>query len=56
MEAYLAEGEQLLMRARSELGSEDPVTNRLQVVVNTCRGAVDNVSAFVDKGSVIEEF
>ncbi len=56
MESYLEEGEQLLQMARKELGTEDPVTNRLEAVVNTCRGAVDTVSAFVDKGSVIEEF
>jgi hypothetical protein len=56
IEAYLAEGERLLKDAHGDLGSEDPVTNRLETVVNTCRSAVDSVSAFVDKGSVIEEF
>jgi hypothetical protein len=56
MQAYLLHGEQLLRRARSDLGSDDPVTNRLEAVVSSCRSAVDTVSAFVDKGNVIEDF
>ena len=56
MASYLHTGEQLLREARSDLGPDDPVTSRLEVVVNTCRSAMDTVSAFVDKGSVIEEF
>ncbi len=56
MAAYQEQGERLLRQARHDLGPEDPVTSRLESVVHTCRAAVDTVSAFVDKGSVIEDF
>ena len=56
MAAHLDAGDQLLRAARKDLGPEDPVTNRLEAVIATSRSAVDAVSAFVDKGSVIEEF
>jgi hypothetical protein len=56
LQAHLDRAEQLLRRARRDLGSDDPVTSRLEAVVSSSRSAVDTVSAFVEKGNVIEDF
>ena len=56
LQAHLDRAEQLLRGARRDLGSDDPVTSRLEAVVSSSRSAVDMVSAFVEKGNVIEDF
>jgi hypothetical protein len=49
-------GQDLLVRARDQLGEEDPVTGWLEAAVanfeNTCSG----IETFVEKGDIIEEF
>jgi hypothetical protein len=49
-------GQELLVRARDQLGEEDPVTGWLEAAVanfeNTCSG----IETFVEKGDIIEEF
>lgn len=56
LEAFLAQGDQLLRKAQAELGKEDPVVSRFESVMTAGRNAFDAGSAFVEKGDVIEDF
>jgi hypothetical protein len=56
LEAFLAQGDQLLRKAQAELGKEDPVVSRFESVMTAGRNAFDTGSAFVEKGDVIEDF
>jgi hypothetical protein len=56
LEAFLAQGDQLLRKAQAELGKEDPVVSRFESVMAAGRNAFDAGSAFVERGDVIEDF
>ncbi|MCF8052376.1 MAG: hypothetical protein K9L59_14125 [Desulfobacterales bacterium] len=56
LEAFLAQGDQLLRKAQAELGKEDPVVSRFESVMTAGRNAFDAGSVFVEKGDVIEDF
>ncbi len=56
LEAFLAQGDELLRKAQAELGKEDPVVSRFESVMTAGRNAFDAGSVFVEKGNVIEDF
>ena len=56
MTAHLDEGLKILKKTKSLLGEDDPVFIRLSSAVKSMINAQANVSAFVEKGEIIEEF
>jgi hypothetical protein len=53
---HLADGLNILKKAKSLLGEEDPVFIRLASAMKSLVNAQANVTAFVEKGEIIEEF
>jgi hypothetical protein len=53
---HVEEGLKLLEKSKSLLGDEDPVTARLEAAMSYYNAARANISNFVDKGDIIEEF
>ena len=56
MNQYLADGLKILKKSKSLLGEEDPVFIRLASAIKSLLNAQANVSTFVEKGEIIEEF
>lgn len=56
MHQLILDGSRILEEADENLGSEDPVYDRLEHAMHTMLVAYDTVKAFVDKGEVIEDF
>lgn len=56
LEDHLAQGLKLLEKAKARLGDSDPVTQRLAAAVSACLGAQRAIEAYVERGSVIEDF
>lgn len=53
---HFAEAENLLTRAYEELGTDDPVIDRLETAVSVYRNAVNDMAKFIEKGKMIEKF
>ena len=53
---HLADGLKLLSKSKSLLGEDDPVFIRLASAMKSMVDAHANVTAFVEKGEIIEEF
>jgi hypothetical protein len=53
---YLKQGEKILRKSRSLLGEDDPVNDKFETVMTTCRNAHRTIQSFVEKGEIIEEF
>ena len=53
---HLNKGIELLNQARVLLGEDDPVYDQIQTAVSAFGNAYENIDAFVEKGSIIEEF
>jgi hypothetical protein len=56
MNQHLADGLKILKKSKSLLGEEDPVFIRLASAMKSLLNAQANVSTFVEKGEIIEEF
>ena len=56
MNEYLAEGLKILQKSKSLLGEDDPVFIRLASAIKSMANAQSNVTVFVEKGDIIEEF
>jgi hypothetical protein len=56
MNEYLENGLEILQKARTLLGEEDPVSIRLSSALKALVNAQSNVKAFIEKGEIIEEF
>ncbi len=53
---HLAEGLKILQKSKSLLGEDDPVFIRLASAIKSMANAQSNVTVFVEKGDIIEEF
>ena len=53
---HIHQGETLLQRARQRLGEEDPVCAHLEASLRTSVQTYHDIAAFIEKGSVIEDF
>ena len=53
---YLAGGEKILDEANAVLGSEDPVTTELESALTRLHGGRNDSAAFIERGSLIENF
>jgi hypothetical protein len=56
LNAFLASGHEFLDAARSTLGEEDPVFDEIEHALKVLKEVRDRVSAFVEKGKIIERF
>ena len=56
MERHLQQGEKILQKAKTHLGEDDPVFDRLKNVIKGCRSTCAAVHDFVEKGKIIEDF
>lgn len=54
--AHLEDGLRLLESAQSLLGGSDPVSTRLEAVMSAYLSAQRAMEAYIEKGSIIEEF
>jgi len=53
---HIHQGEDLLQRARQRLGEEDPVCAHLEASLRASVQTYREIAAFIEKGSVIEDF
>ena len=53
---HLSRGIELLNNTRALLGEEDPVYDQIETAVKAFGSAYENIDAFVERGSVIEDF
>ena len=53
---HFAGGEKLLSKADEVLGSDDPVVNKLKTAISVYKNAFDDITSFIERGKIIEEF
>ena len=53
---YLGLGEKILKKSKVLLDEDDPVYDKFETAMAACRNAHRDIRAFVEKGSIIEEF
>ena len=53
---HFSEGEKLLSKADEGLGSDDPVVNKLKTAMSTYRNVFEDITSFIERGKIIEEF
>jgi hypothetical protein len=53
---HFAKGEKLLSKAEELLGMDDPTVNKLQTAMSAYKNAFDDISTFIEKGKIIEDF
>jgi hypothetical protein len=53
---HFSEGEKLLSKADEVLGSDDPVVNKLKTAMSLYRNAFEDITSFIERGKIIEEF
>jgi hypothetical protein len=53
---HFAEGENLLLKAAKDLGTDDPIVDKLETAMSVYRNALDAIAHFVERGKIIEEF
>ena len=54
--AHLEHGMNILRKAQSQLGEEDPVFTRFEAAMHSLVNAQSHIENYVEKGSVIEDF
>ncbi len=54
--AHLEDGLSLLEKTRNLLGENDPVSTRLEAAMSTYLSAQRTIEAYIQKGSIIEDF
>ena len=53
---HFAEGQKLLSRSKRVLGSDDRIVDKLEVAMAVYQNAFDDISNFIEKGKVLENF
>ena len=53
---HFSEGEKLLSKADEVLGSDDPVVNKLKTAMSAYRNVFEDITSFIERGKIIEEF
>ena len=53
---HVQQGSELLKQARQRLGEDDPVCDRIESALQASLQAYRHIAAFIEKGSVIEDF
>ncbi|SPD71844.1 conserved hypothetical protein [uncultured Desulfobacterium sp.] len=53
---HLIQGEEILEKAKSALGEDDPVSDRLETALAAYRNGQRDISDFIERGRIIEEF
>lgn len=53
---HYKEGEKILLEIRNELGDDDPIINKLEMVMSSYETAKSNIEAFIERSKGIEEF
>ena len=53
---HFSEGEKLLSKADEVLGSDDQVVNKLKTAMSVYRNVFDDITSFIERGRIIEEF
>ena len=53
---HFKEGEKILKKTRKLLGGDDPVSMELENAMVACVHSYHNIDAYIEKGSIIEEF
>ena len=56
MSNHFAEGEKLLSKADKMLGTDDPAVHKLKTAMSVYKNAFDDITKFIDRGKIIEEF
>ena len=56
MKTHLRMGEQMLKKSQRLLGEDDPVCEKLENAMKSCRSTYGSIAEFVEKGKIIEEF
>jgi hypothetical protein len=55
-DTYFKEGQQLLKKARAELGNNDPVSEKLESAVSVILSAYNHIESLVSRGKIMENF
>ena len=53
---HFAGGEKLLSKADKVLGYDDQVVNKLKTAISVYKNAFDDITSFIERGKIIEEF
>ena len=56
MDTYYKDGQQILQKARAELGNSDPVSEKLESAVSVIRSAYNHIESLVSRGKIMENF
>jgi len=54
--SFLSQGRMLLATIKTELGEDDPVHAKFEAAIHACEAAHSSITAYVDKGKIIEDF
>ncbi len=53
---HFKEGERLLSKAEEKLGTDDLIVDKLQTAISTYKNSFDDITNFIERGKIIEEF
>ena len=53
---HFTEGEDILARAETMLGKDDPIVDKLQTVISNYQSALKDIKQFIERGKIIERF
>ncbi len=53
---HFKEGEKILKDIKKQLGDDDPITNKFEMVMSGYETAKSNIKTFIDRGKSIEDF
>ncbi len=56
IQCFVQDGRQILLQSAGDLGDEDPVFARFLGAMDGLENALENITAFIDRGSGIEDF
>jgi len=54
--SHFAEGKKLVSKAEEMLGTDDPISNKLQTAMSVYKNVFDDIANFIEKGKIMEEF
>jgi hypothetical protein len=54
--SHFKEGEKILNDIKKQLGDDDPMINKLEMVMSGYKTAKSNIKTFIDRGKSIEDF
>lgn len=53
---HFKEGEELLSKAVDRVGADDPIVNKLKTAISVYKNALNDMTGFIERGKIIEEF